>query len=90
LASCYASPVPAAACIRCFEVVQAEDSRPGVAPLCPACANALAAVVPTSSARAVSAPPARGRRRLLLGAALAAAVLGVLAAVAVAAGWIVL
>jgi hypothetical protein len=81
--------VPALTCIRCFAVFSAEDSRPGVAPVCPACATILAAAQPSLPVPAPEAGPRRGpSRRVLIGAGLGLALLAL--AAAVAARWFVL
>jgi hypothetical protein len=86
------TPVPATTCIRCFAVFSSDDARPGVAPVCPLCATALAAATaaqPALAARAPSPDTRRIPRPVLFGGA-AILVLLVALAVAVAARWIVL
>lgn len=87
--------MPQVTCSRCFAVFDAEHGRPGVAPLCPACAaRAPAAGFPAPAARGPADLPAarasgarRGRPRrrrggLLAGAAVVAAAGAVAAALA--------
>lgn len=67
-----------------------DDARPGAAPVCPACATALAAFQPSLPGLAVAAaPPPRPRRRVLIGAGVVLALLAALAAAA-AARWFML
>ncbi|HTN51074.1 MAG TPA: hypothetical protein VML50_01620 [Anaeromyxobacter sp.] len=77
--------MPQVSCSRCFAIFDAEDARPGIAPLCPACL-ALAPARPAVLAPVKGPPgrPRRGPRRLALAAGLvvglaAAAGLGLLA-----------
>jgi hypothetical protein len=84
--------VPATTCIRCFGVFSSDDARPGVAPVCPLCATALAAATaaqPPPAARSPSSAKRRLPRPVLFGGAAVLALLVALA-VAVAARWIVL
>ncbi len=71
--------MPAVTCIRCFAVFDSEEARPGVAPVCAACAPAAGS--PPEPLVAI-APPTRGKggrgglRRLALAGAILAAVAG--------------
>jgi tetratricopeptide (TPR) repeat protein len=68
--------VPAVTCIRCFAVFDSEDVRPGVAPVCVACAP-YGGLAPEAMLPNAPLPRARGLfaslRRLALGGALLAA-----------------
>ena len=80
--------MPAVTCIRCFAVFQAEDARPGIAPVCPACTSALGAAVALRSDLPPQpvGPPRRfpvRRAAVVLAAAVAGAALILAAAVGV-------
>jgi len=73
--------MPQVTCSRCFAVFEADDGRPGAAPLCPACAPRGPSPSPAlPPAPAVASRPLRRRRKR------SAAVVGVAAAVAVLGG----
>jgi hypothetical protein len=75
---CYAPFVPPATCIRCYAVFNSEDARPGVAPVCPACASALA-VAPASHPLPAPPPARRSLRPVLIGAGVVLALAAALA-----------